>query len=291
MQLGRSRRTGCRGSAPWAGRSHPQRAAGRARRRWPPGRLRCAPRHLDRRRERQPDQPVRGRLDDHERRRRRRRRRSARRRSVASVRDRAASPGRSGGSRRCRCRRPRPSRRAAPPPRAGAGAGPGRRARRGGRSRTGPARRPWRPAAVRATSAQRGASRSRPPTAVAVAPPRARTAGRTTPRRPARRAAPRWWCRPAAVRAGGRVPRPELVDAGHRHHHAPVPPGQVPRRRQLRRGRVPAATRSRSWAPVPGHRGDGAVGQPDPAQRVVDACRRPRRRSRPGSEAAAPAAR
>ena len=65
--------------------------------------------------QRQPGQPVRGRLDDDQRVALRRRpdRVEGSASSVASVVDRAPSPGRSGGPRRCRCRRPRPSRRAA----------------------------------------------------------------------------------------------------------------------------------------------------------------------------------
>ena len=209
--------------------------------RWPgatsvgrPAHLLRAPRHLDRRRERQPDQPVRGRLDDHERRRRRRGRRSARpgRTPACSP---SASPGRSGGRRRCRCRPPRRSRRAAPPPRAGAATGP----RSAGPSRWPKSNRPC-PTAVATSRLPHLAQRGRlgvghPQHPVAHREPRGLGEERLGGRAVAQPLV--GGARPRGRRTGGRVPRPELVVARHRHHHAPVPPGQVPRRRQLGRGR------------------------------------------------------
>ena len=74
----------------------------------------------------------------------------------------------------------------------------------------------------------------------------------------------------AAVAPVARVPRPELVVARHRDDHAPVPPSQVPRRRQLGRGLARCDPLAELGAGAR-HRGDGAVGHPDPAQGVVDA--------------------
>ena len=204
-----------------------------------------------------------------------RRGRSARRGRGASVLDRRASPGRSGGPRRCRCRRPRRSRRAAPPRRAGAAAAPRRRARRGGRSRTGPARRRWRPSAV-AGDVHRAQRRR-----LGVGHPQHR-------RRRRRRARPEGWAKNAS--AGGAVAQP-LVRRARQHGASPVtgsnaqswwlpaiatttrpvPPGQVPRRRQLGRASRPASTRSRSCAPVPATVVTAPSASRSPAQRVVDA--------------------
>ena len=172
-------------------------------------------------------------------------------RSVRQRADRAASPGRSGGPRRCRCRRSRPSRRAAPPPRAGAAAGPRRRPVAVAEVEQALRRRRWRPA-PRRHLAQRGR--------LGVGHPEQRRRRRRSPdgwAKPrlggaARRAAPRWWCRPttAVVPAAGSNVQSWWMPAIATTRRA-VPPGHVPRRRQLCRGRAVRDRRSRSWRRCP----------------------------------------
>ena len=242
-------------------------------RRWPGAtsvaarRTCCArPAHLDRRRERQPDQPVRGRLDDHER---------------VAVDEDVARLGQVG-----RQRAHRPRRRVVAADRAVVGVG-----HRDGA--VGQHRHPERvleqslvggPVAVAEVEqalpdgrgdqpfphlAQRGRlGVGHPQHPVAHRKPRGLGEERLGGRPVAQPLV--GGARPRGRRTGGRVPRPELVVARHRHHRAPVPPGQVPRRRQLGRGRSRRDPLAELGAGAR-HRGDGAVGQPDPAQGVVDA--------------------
>ena len=132
------------------------------------------------------------------------------------------SPGRSGGSRRCRCRRPRPSRRAAWSRRAGAAAGPAPPGRRRGRSRRARCRRRCAPRRRRRSAATTSRRRRARAASAAVARPDGWANHALSP---GRRAALRWWCRPPPL-SRRRVDAQELMRAGH---------GDRPRGRSARR--------------------------------------------------------
>ena len=210
--------------------------------------------------ERDPGQPVRRRLDDHQVS-RSRRTRAARLRQPGGERGHLAGPGRSAGPRRCRCRRP---------PRA---VGQHRHAERVLEQRL--VGRPVAEAEVEQAGAdggvdagrrrrqpQRRRSRCRRARAGRRRAP-GRRSGRTRPRPAARRAGPRWWCRRPRrprrcagrrSRAGGC--RPSRPTPGRRHQATSH--GLDSRRGAVALHPLPA---------VAGERAHLAGGQRDPAQR------------------------